>query len=521
MKVQAARGTIAGGVPQPAWIVPVEVLLFALFLRIGLVVHTGFDGLYGQDAFAYYDYTAAFKMALSQGQIPPPFFWPIGFPALAVLFSSIWPLVSAMQIANMLAGALIAVVIALLTRELLDKQQNAMIPSLFAGLLAASAGQLLISSVVAMSDATALLGATVSAFGMVRFHRTLNPAWLALAAFTLGWAVVTRWIFGLLIPVWGLALLMQTVDQKRIAREAGWRPAPHFPRRQFSVFLIAAVAFLLAISPQMALIADDASRGVVAHVGDLQTVGWNLTNIWQSDITNADGRFHYALPVALYYALPLVHPDYVSLWFTPLMLIGVWALRRQRFALVLLLGWVAVMWGWLAGTAWENWRFPLAFFSPLAVMTGLGLHSLFRLVTHWQANMIGAWIGICLLAALGWGLVDANRFIDRQLQDRAIVSWARTQLPANATVMSFGMTATLQHFTPFRVLEMAEESPTFVEQIARKEKDVFILIDVQNVEFQWTGLAPQVNLQTLRDHFDVQIIGTRDDYTLFSVGSAR
>jgi hypothetical protein len=356
---------------------------------------------------------------------------------------------------------------------------------------------------------------------MLRFHRTLNRAWLALAAFTLGWAMITRWIFGLLIPVWGLALLVQTAEQAKIAREAGHGTGSSFYRRQISVFGIAGAAFLLAISPQIALIANDAGHGVVAHIGDLQTVGWNVTNMWQSDITNVDGHFHYTLPVALYYALPLVHPDYVSLWFTPLVLVGVWALRRQGFSLVLLLGWVAVMWGWLAGTAWENWRFPLAFFSPLAIMTGIGLHSLFRLTTHRQAIAIGAWITVCLLAAMGWGLYDAGKFIDHQLQDRAIVSWARTQVPPDATVMSFGMTATLQHFTPFRVLEMAEESPASVEQIARTEKDVFVLLDYQNVEFQWSGLAPQVDLSALRDHFDVQIVGTRDNYTLFSVGSAR
>jgi hypothetical protein len=513
VSVQAARGGIAKVMLQPVTMVPVGVLLFALFLRVGLVMRTGFDGLYGQDAFAYYDYAAGFKMALSQGQVPPPFFWPIGFPALAVLFSFIWPLASAVQIVNVLAGALIAVVIALTTREILDERQDVMIPSLFAGLLAASAGQLLISSVVAMSDATALFWATLSAFGMLRFRRTLNPTWLALALFTLGWAVITRWVFGLLIPVWSLALLVQAANRKGSESSA--------LRSHSFVFVIASVAFLSAISPQIALIANYASHGVVTHIGDLQTVGWNLTNMWQSDIANADGHFHYALPVALYYALPLVHPDYVSLWFTPLMLIGVWALRRQRYSLVLLLGWVTVMWGWLAGTAWENWRFPLAFFSPLAVLSGIGLHSLFRLANHLQTNVIGAWIGICLLAALGWGLYDAGKFIEHQLEDRAIVSWVGAQVPPDATVMTFGMTATLQHFTPFHVFELAEESPASVVQIAREEKDVFVLLDVQNVEFQWTGLAPQVNYQAVRDHFSVQIIGTRDNYTLLYVGSAR
>ncbi|MGE5262094.1 MAG: ArnT family glycosyltransferase [Acidobacteriota bacterium] len=520
MKGRVARGVQSWLPLQRVWMVPVGVLLFALLLRMVLVIHTGFDGLYGQDAFAYLDYAAAFKMALSQRLVPPPFFWPIGFPSQAVFFSFIWPLASAAQISNIVSGSLIAVLVALVTRELLHNQPDAMIPSLFAGLLAASAGQLLISSVVVMSDAAALFWATLSAFGMLRFHRTGSLAWLALAMFALGWAMITRWVFGLLIPVWGLALLVQWADQRGATREAVCHLDSRAFLRQLFVFLIAGVAFLLAISPQMALIADDANHGLVAHVGDLQTVGWNLTNFWHSDITNADGHFQYGSPVALYYALPLIHPDYVPVWFTPLILIGVWSLRRQRFSLVLFVGWVGVVWGLLAGTAWENWRFPLAFYSPLAVMMGTGLHSLFRIATISQSNIIRVWIAVCLLSALGWGLYDADRFIGHQLQDRAIVSWVRTQVSPDATVMSFGMTAILQHFTPFHVVEMAEESPSAVEQIARKEKHVMVLLDVQNVEAQWLGLAPQVNLQTLRDHFDMRIIGSRDNYTLFSVRAA-
>ena len=105
VNAQAARVRIAKVMLQQVMMVPVGVLLYALFLRVALVTRTGFDGLYGQDAFAYYDYAAAFKMALSQGQVPPPFFWPIGFPALAVLFSFIWPLATAVQISNIVIQA--------------------------------------------------------------------------------------------------------------------------------------------------------------------------------------------------------------------------------------------------------------------------------------------------------------------------------------------------------------------------------------------------------------------------------
>ena len=46
-----------------------------------------FDGLYGQDAYAYLDYAGALRTALLNGSPPPPFFWPIGYPLHIVAFS--------------------------------------------------------------------------------------------------------------------------------------------------------------------------------------------------------------------------------------------------------------------------------------------------------------------------------------------------------------------------------------------------------------------------------------------------
>ena len=87
--------------------------------------------------------------------------------------------------------------------------------------------------------------------------------------------------------------------------------------------------------------------------------------------------------------------------------------------------------------------------------------------------------------------------------------------------MTFGETATFEHFTSFRVVEMASETPDSVERIARAGKDTFIMLNVENVESQWQGLAPQVNLQALQDHFVVRTIATRGAYVLYSVGDPR
>lgn len=56
-----------------------------------------------------------------------------------------------------------------------------------------------------MSDAAGLAWVTLSAWAMLRYTRALRPGWLVLSAFTLGWAVLTRWALALAALPWALS----------------------------------------------------------------------------------------------------------------------------------------------------------------------------------------------------------------------------------------------------------------------------------------------------------------------------
>jgi len=58
-----------------------------------------------------------------------------------------------------------------------------------------------------MSDVVALFWINLSAFAVIRARSDSRARWIALAAFALGWAVMTRWVYAMLIPVWILAAL--------------------------------------------------------------------------------------------------------------------------------------------------------------------------------------------------------------------------------------------------------------------------------------------------------------------------
>src|SRR5438067_10074917 len=78
-----------------------------------------FDGLYGQDAYAYFDYgTGSVRQSILHLAPLAAFFWPPGYPVLVALVSLvIGPVALAGQVVSLLMGALVPVLTALLVRE--------------------------------------------------------------------------------------------------------------------------------------------------------------------------------------------------------------------------------------------------------------------------------------------------------------------------------------------------------------------------------------------------------------------
>ena len=57
--------------------------LVVLFAAGMLIVVNRFDGLYGQDAYAYFDYATV--SLYQRWYPPPPFFWPPGYPCISMI----------------------------------------------------------------------------------------------------------------------------------------------------------------------------------------------------------------------------------------------------------------------------------------------------------------------------------------------------------------------------------------------------------------------------------------------------
>ncbi|MBC7812670.1 MAG: phospholipid carrier-dependent glycosyltransferase, partial [Burkholderiales bacterium] len=308
----------------------------ALALRLIYVIPAGFDGLYGQDPFAYYDFAAAVRT----GQSPAPLFWPLGYPALLVAsFIPFGPSAAAGQIASLTLGALLSVLVYVLARQLGIGRQGAII----AGVLMAICGQAVQSSLVLMADIPALAWATISALSLRRYLQTERRRWLLLAALLLALATITRWLYLWLAPIWALTVVL------------AWYQRGTSPRQYLRDAVLAAITAALIFVPQFAY----SARSPYPTLNHAWVEGWTPANALSREFVNVDGQFNYTKVNAVYYAQPFYDPYYLAPVFAPLLLIGAWHLRRRRLELALLLGWVLLPYIFLAGIPYQNLRFPL------------------------------------------------------------------------------------------------------------------------------------------------------------------
>lgn len=497
------------------WLLPLPFLLLAG------VVWPRFDGLYGQDAYAYYRYgTGTLREFLANGAPFPGFFWPPGYPlglALLSIVAGPSPLVG--QVVSLTAAALTPLVTYLLAREL--RPQDTWVPFV-AALLVALNGQLWQSAVVVMADTTGLMFATLGVWAVARFGRTLRGRWLVFAAAAMAYALLTRWAYGLVaIPATGYALSVTLSNvHLRVTRTIG-------------LLLSAAAIVLLVMSPVLYAVLTgqmDPASGRPAFAGDIGVYSWNPMNAFRQQFQTADGLLSYRFPNGLFYATTPALPYYFTPLVAWLVVPGLWTLLHERTPRVLWLvvGWAGIVITFHVGAPYQNVRFSLAYLPPLAVTAAVGLAVIWPAMSRAPAAVRGVLRPALLLllsAGVATMLVSGGRrvgmFIAIKDSDRAVVEWVESRTAPEAHLISFGLTLTFQHYSRLRTHEIFHLQPSELEDIVGGGQPTYLLLDVGNVQRQWAGRAPGTNYEWLKAHTELRPLGEIGAYSLFHVGGRR
>ena len=464
--------------------------LFALSLALRVAFAVGFDGLYGQDPYAYYNYAQTLRLSL--GQSLPAFFWPLGYPALLALgFTLFGQSAITAQAISLFLGALLAPMIYVMARQIGTRSMGACA----AALIMTFCGQAIQSSFVVMADIPALFWSILSALLLLHYLHTYQRRWLWLAALTLAVACVTRWLYLVLIPVWGAALLSNWHGLR-------WRET-----------LSAGFAAALILLPQMA-VSLHSPYPVLDHAW---VEGWSPANYLRSEFNNVDGHFAYDQINAQFYAHPYTDAYFLAPIFTPFMVVGLWSIRRKRLYLLLLLGWGVLPYLFLAGIPYQNIRFPLIVMPAVAFLAGIGLEAL---LGHRRRVLLFAGI---LIIGLVWMFSAAKPmlavFVANQTRDKTSVQWALQTIPAQARLYTFELTEPFKAYSSFEVHELYNETPDTLsaEFAASYPQASYLYVNVWTIENQWKGRELQTVFHWLRDAVGLQYLDRSGNYLLFRI----
>ncbi len=469
----------------------------------------GFDGLYGQDAFAYVDYALGpLRAALLAGQAPPDFPLPPGYPLLVSLASVVaGPSDAVATTVSLVAGASVPVLVAILARELRPDADRRI--AILAGLIAAVPGQLWQSSLVAMPDAPALAAATLGTLAAARFHRTGRGRWLLVAAGALALATEIRLVYGVTAAVFGTLVLgrlrgdLRAEPARALALAGG---AAAVGVSVLAPMLVPVVAALLAGRP--------APFGVELGVAPLDP----LTPV-RSTFATADGRLEYDLPMAVWLTLQPVQPY----WFgglgllVPIGLIDVARTRLPRAPeLAALVAWPGLMGLVLVLYPYQNTRFVLGLLPPLAILAACGVARIWNHLSRPRSRALaGASLVLLLVANAGLAWRHADAFVLRQAADLAAIQRLAAELPKDAALISLGATGALRH-EGRAVVELytltVEEADALVAA-----GPTYLLVDVAALQGQWREATPGRTFEHLGATPGLVELDAAGDWTLLEV----
>ncbi len=492
------------------FILPLALFVAALVVRLAFVLPTNFDGLYGQDAYAYYDFAGDLGDAIHNHNAPPAFFWSLGYPALLLTgFTLGGESHHVAQGISILMGAALAPLVYILARLL----RVTLFGAFVAGILMVVCGQAVQSSLVVMADIPALFWATLSAICLLLWQRNNLRRWLILAAILLTFAILSRWIYLILAPLWAVIVLVHWRGRIRMVDSA-------------VVLLIVTLLFL----PQIAF----SLHNPFPTLNHAWVQGWSISNALEKTFVNIDGQFHYDQINAIYYAQVFYKAHYLAPIFAPFIALGLWALWRKNRLVpaTMLLGWTLLPYVFLIGIPYQNIRFPLIVMPAVFVLVGMGMDKGAESIRNLsKGDLTGlpygrSWIGhgfIVFVVIFGIFTMQAqsrtlvNTFINNQQRDKNAAFWAEDQLPNNALLYTFGLTLTLQHYTPFNVHEIYYETPQTLTENWQHGRADYLLINVWQIENQWDGREPQIAYHWLRDERGLTLIERYGNYTLFRV----
>ena len=453
-----------------------RVVLFYLILLISIPLLSNFNGLYGQDSYAYLNYANHLHTFLQGEDFPPSFFWPIAYPLIGALLGFL----SNNLIVSLL---LVSISCSVLTFFFLYKSASVLYPTkkneslLFLALFYCLSPFIIRISVSIMSDMLAICCISASFYFTFRFRQKTHLGDFLFLVFFSSLAIITRYVSFVVVLVPLLFCTLQVLK-----------------RKQFLYLFYGTLLILIMAIPHLYFKNGDLTS-FVKHEW-LRT--WSLSNFFKNTFYTVDGLQSYPLFNILHVFANLLHPGFI---FVGIMCLAF--VKRSHFDTIepkLVLISLIIYAFFLCGMPIQNQRFLLLSF-PLVLLLYLAPASQFTSSPFFKKNTLLI-LGFVIVVQLALSFRAVLPFYKLNKLEKTIAFSLRTHTDYT-TVYTSGMEGPLSAYGAPQTKESL-----YLNLYTRFEKHALVLLNPKEIDKQWQGKYPDLNWKRIKKYCHPRLLTT-------------
>jgi len=450
-----------------------SLVLFLLPLVFMEVAHLAFhfNGLYGQDAHRYFQFVGELKRYFQEGISPGEFHWPVLYPLCGLMVKSVLGINAALALQLISATSL--GVSGVLVFKIINAESSVK-SFLFVLVFLTFCPQLLVASVLCMSDLFSMMWVLLSWFFYLKWKREDWLVWLFGFVAAAALATISRY------PAFLLVVIPLGHVFLKLFKAKDWR------------ILLIPVLFLVFCLPELVLHPTWESVS-----GSYQLNHWSVTNWFKSYFETNDGRQQYRFINLIYIIYPFWHPAY---FFTGIVLVafsvfkfssknGIWILPISIAVYLLFLG----------GVEFQNRRFFVLVFPLILIwMYQLGFREMLKKVSDKVVFIFTFTIGVVHLSIAGYYFtphLELNQF-ERQL------TVDLKPYEGNKLYCFYWDLALKSYGSNFDFHNLWEGKVKVVS------KGDFVLFNYEELRDQWHGSQLMVNWNFIEQHHKLEVVET-------------
>jgi hypothetical protein len=169
----------------------------------------------------------------------------------------------------------------------------------------------------------------------------------------------------------------------------------------------------------------------------------------------------------------------------------------------------------LSGIPYENPRFLLPTLPAIGALFGIGLAALRRRVPSSGRVVLTLVVLAAQAAGVVFGAREHARLVARKNADRDLVAWVAERLAPGAELVMAGPSLAFRYYASIPARDLFSTTTEELDALVASDAPLFVLADVDELETQWPGLAPERSFHALSEHPGLDVLGTHPPYTLF------